>query len=91
LALLQGLAKGTAPVVFYAFDLLMVRGKDLRLSALEERRKRPRKIVDGLPEIIRYSETFGVSAETLVRVVWENGFQGIVAKRVGGTYHSAVQ
>jgi ATP-dependent DNA ligase len=42
--------------VFYVFDLLKMRGKDLRLSPLEERRKRLRKIVDGLPENIRYSE-----------------------------------
>jgi bifunctional non-homologous end joining protein LigD len=87
-AFLQGFAKGTAPIVFYAFDLLILRGKDLRLSPLEERRKRLRKIVDGLPEIIRYSETFRVPAATLVRVVRENGLEGIVAKRVGSTYRS---
>jgi ATP-dependent DNA ligase len=54
--------------VFYAFDLLILRGKDLRLSPLEERRKRLPKIVHGLPEIIRYSETFTVPAATLMRV-----------------------
>jgi bifunctional non-homologous end joining protein LigD len=86
-AFLQGFAKGTAPIVFYAFDLLILRGKDLRLSPLEERRSL-RKIVDGLPEIIRYSETFRVPAATLVRVVRENGLEGIVAKRVGSTYRS---
>ena len=71
-ALLQGSGAGATPVVFYAFDLLMVRGRDLRLFRLEERRKRLRQIVDRLPENIRYSETFGVSAATLVRVVREN-------------------
>jgi bifunctional non-homologous end joining protein LigD len=64
-ALLQGFAKLAAPVVFYAFDLLILRGRDVRLSPLEERRKRLRKIVDGLPENIRYSETFAVSATQL--------------------------
>src|SRR5713101_1285904 len=78
-ALLQGFAKSAAPVVFYAFDLLILRGKDLRLSPLAERRKRLRKIVDRLPESIRYCETFTVPAETL-RVVRENGLEGIVAK-----------
>ena len=87
-ALLQGFANGTEPVVFYAFDLLILRGKDLRLSPLEERRKRLRKIVDGLPETIRYSETFAVQAATLMRVVRENGLEGIVAKRAGSTYRS---
>jgi bifunctional non-homologous end joining protein LigD len=74
--------------VFYVFDLLMLRGKDSRLSPLEQRRKRLRKIVDGLPEIIRYSETFTVPAETLIRVLRENGLEGIVAKRAGSTYRS---
>jgi ATP-dependent DNA ligase len=87
-ALLQGSGAGAAPVVFYAFDLLMVRGRDLRYSRLEERRKRLRKIVDGLPESIRYSETFAVPAATLVRVVRENGLEGIVAKRAGSVYRS---
>jgi ATP-dependent DNA ligase len=36
-----------------------------------------------LPENIRYSETFAVPAATLVRVVRENGLEGIVAKRAG--------
>src|SRR6266851_464246 len=30
-ALLQGSGAGAVPIVFYAFDLLMVRGRDLRL------------------------------------------------------------
>ena len=87
-ALLQGSDAGAVPMVFYAFDLLMLRGRDLRLSRLEERRKRLRQIVDRLPENIRYSETFAVSAATLVRVVRENGLEGIVAKRAGSRYRS---
>jgi hypothetical protein len=79
---------GAAPVVFYAFDLFMLQGRDLRLSRLEERRKRLRKIVDQLPENIRYSETFAVPAATVVRVVRENGLESIVAKRAGSRYRS---
>jgi DNA ligase D-like protein (predicted ligase) len=87
-ALLQGSDAGSALVVFYAFDLLMMRGRDLRLSPLEERRKRLRKIVDSLPEDIRYSETFAVPAATLMQVVRENGLEGIIAKRAGSAYRS---
>jgi len=87
-ALLQGSGTAATSVVFYVFDLLMLRGKDLRLSALEERRERLRKIVDSLPEIIRYSETFSAPAATFVQVVRENGLEGIVAKRARSTYRS---
>jgi bifunctional non-homologous end joining protein LigD len=44
--------------------------------------------VDGLPENIRYSETFAVPAAQLMRAVRENGFEGIVAKRARSTYRS---
>jgi bifunctional non-homologous end joining protein LigD len=87
-ALLQGSGTDATPVVFYVFDLLILRGKDLRLSPLKERRKRLRKIVDGLTEIIRYSKTFSVPAATLVRAVRENGLEGMVAKRAGSIYRS---
>jgi bifunctional non-homologous end joining protein LigD len=66
----------------------MLRGKDSRRFALEERRKRLGKIVDGLPEIIRYSETFAVPAAQFIRAVRKNGLEGIVAKRAGSTYRS---
>jgi bifunctional non-homologous end joining protein LigD len=73
--LLQG--SGATPVVFYVFDLLMLRGMDLRFSPLEERRASLRKIVDRLPEVIRYSETFAASAAHLMRVVRENRLEGM--------------
>jgi ATP-dependent DNA ligase len=86
--LLQDSGAGAAPVVFYAFNLLILRGKGARSSPLEKRRERLRKIVDGLPECIRYSETFAVPVATLMQVVRENGLEGIVAKRAGSAYRS---
>jgi ATP-dependent DNA ligase len=44
--------------VLYAFDLLIWRGKDVRLWPLEERRQQLREIVLPIPDTIRYSETF---------------------------------
>jgi bifunctional non-homologous end joining protein LigD len=90
-ALLQGSGTATTPIVFYVFDLLIQRGEDLRLSPFEERRKRLRKIVDGLPENIQYSETFAVPTAALIRVVRESGLEGIIAKRSDSTYRSAAR
>jgi len=72
-ALLQSPGAGAPAITFYAFDLLMMRGKDLRGSALEDRRDRLRKLVSGLPGIIRYSYTFAVPAPALMRVIREKG------------------
>ncbi len=85
-ALLQN--SGKAAITFYAFDLLMMRGRDLRGSALEDRRKRLRKLVSGLPGIIRYSYTFAVPAPALVQAVKEKGLEGIAAKRASSAYRS---
>jgi ATP-dependent DNA ligase len=57
--LLQGFGNAQA-IVLYAFDLLMLRGKDVRLWPLGDRRERLHEIVSTLPDIIRYSETFNV-------------------------------
>jgi len=76
------------PVTFFAFDLLMWEGQDLRDRRLDERRELLRKIVAGLPNRIRFSETFHVSAEEMVAAVTEQGLEGIVAKRRDGRYES---
>jgi DNA ligase D-like protein (predicted ligase) len=88
-ALLQKPGIGAPPpITFYAFDLLMLRGRDLRGSALEDRRDRLRKLVSGLPGIIRYSYTFAAPASALMRAVREKGLEGIVAKRASSAYRS---
>jgi bifunctional non-homologous end joining protein LigD len=66
----------------------MLRGKDVRLWALEERREQLRGLVQHLPNAIRFSETFNVPLSELVRVVREHRLEGIVAKRAGGLYRS---
>jgi ATP-dependent DNA ligase len=66
--LLQGF--GNAPaVVLYAFDLLMLRGKDVRPWPLDDRRKQLWEIVSTLSDTIRYSETFSAPISELVRAV----------------------
>jgi bifunctional non-homologous end joining protein LigD len=56
--MLQGLGTGIPIIVLYAFDMLMLRGRDVRLWPLEERRGQLRELVSTLPDLIRYSETF---------------------------------
>ena len=53
--LLQGFGSAQA-IVLYAFDLLMLRGKDVRTWPLDNRREQLREIVSTLPDTIRYSE-----------------------------------
>ena len=74
--------------MLYAFDLLILQGKDTRLWPLEERRKQLREIVLTLPDTIRYSETFDVPLSELIREIRQHQIDGIVAKRAGSQYRS---
>jgi bifunctional non-homologous end joining protein LigD len=85
--LLQGLGRADA-IVLYAFDLLMLRGKDVRLWTLEERREQLRELVQKLPDAIRYSEDFNVPLAELTGAVRKHQLEGIVAKRCGSQYRS---
>ena len=76
--LLQGFGDAQT-IVLYAFDLLMLHGKDVRLWTLEERRKQLRELLPNLPHTIRYSETFNVPLAELMRAVKKHQLEGIVA------------
>jgi bifunctional non-homologous end joining protein LigD len=89
--LLQGFGGGASAIVLYAFDLLMLRGKDVRLWPLEERREQLRQIIPHLAEAIRFSETFNVPVSELIREVRRHQLEGIVAKRAGSEYRSGAR
>jgi DNA ligase D-like protein (predicted ligase) len=87
-SLLQGFGDEAAEIVLYTFDLLMLRGKDVRSWPLEERRGRLREIAQQVTSTIRYSERFEVHLADLISVVRQHGVEGIVAKRSGSPYRS---
>jgi ATP-dependent DNA ligase len=66
--------------VLYAFDLLMLRGEDVRFWPLEERRAQLREIIPTLPDTIRDSETFNVPLSELIRAVKKHQLEGIVGQ-----------
>ena len=86
--LLQGLGRAAPAIVLYGFDLLMLHGRDVRAWPLEERREKLRETIKGLPDTIRYSETFRVRLPELINAVREHHLEGIVAKRARSEYRS---
>jgi DNA ligase D-like protein (predicted ligase) len=87
-SLLQGFGSGVPLIVLYAFDLLMLHGKDVRLWSLEARREQLHALVQNLPDTIRYSETFSVPLSELMRAVKKHQLEGIISKRAGSQYRS---
>ena len=75
------------PVVFFAFDLLYLDGRDLRALPLLERKKRLQEVLQP-NDIIRYSEHFSTNASELLAAAKQQGLEGIVGKRAHSRYES---
>ena len=84
--LLQNFGGAEHAILFYAFDLLILAGTDLRSRPLEQRRALLRELMPTLAEPLRHSETFDVPVAQLLATVRQHGLEGIVAKRRGSTY-----
>ena len=79
--LLQHHRSGARAIRYYAFDVLVFRGRGLFGLKLSERRALLTQALAGVGESVRFSESFDAEPQELVRSARELGFEGIVAKR----------
>jgi bifunctional non-homologous end joining protein LigD len=86
--LLQGFDMGQErpPIVFYAFDLLRLNGKDFRNLPIEERKAKLEELLKKPPGVIRNSVSFTKDVKELVSRVRELGLEGLIGKRSGSRY-----
>jgi bifunctional non-homologous end joining protein LigD len=75
------------PVVFFAFDLLYLDGRDLRGIPLAERKKLLRKVLTP-GDLVRYSQDFGGDGPGLFEAAKQQGLEGIIGKKAGSFYES---
>ena len=73
-------------VVYYAFDLLNLNGRDLRSLPLEERKNRLADVVQGSAVLL--SATLEGPPDILIEEVSRLGLEGIIAKRKDSTYET---
>jgi len=78
---------GAAEAAFVAFDLLQIDGEDRRKLPLEVRRAELATLVDGI-DAIAYSEAIEAEGAVVFAKACKMGLEGIVSKRLGGTYWS---
>jgi bifunctional non-homologous end joining protein LigD len=76
------------PVLFYGFDLLFLNGEDLRHEPLSARRDILRKVLEGAPEKIRFSDTLEGDIRTLLKAGRSLGLEGFIGKRAGSKYEA---
>jgi bifunctional non-homologous end joining protein LigD len=86
--LLQHHRSKAQALLFYVFDVLAYRGRSLLNEPLEHRRRVLAEAIKGKAAPIALSESLNASADELVRVAKEFGFEGIVAKRKDSLYES---
>src|ERR1700730_12426216 len=75
-------------IVFYAFDLLRLNGKDLRNLPIEERKAKLEELLKKPPGVIRYSVSFTKDVGELLDRALELGLEGLIGKRAGSRYEA---
>jgi ATP-dependent DNA ligase len=85
---LQNLGSSTAPLFYYAFDVMVLAGVDLMGEPLTARRQSLHKILATLGDPIRESAGLEATLPTLLASVKAHGLEGLVAKRLDSRYES---
>ncbi|MCV2868289.1 DNA ligase D [Defluviimonas sp. WL0002] len=85
---LQSALSNGGPLVFYAFDLLSVDGRDLTAEPLSERKDRLAQVLKDLPADapLRMSEHVIGHGPELFAQACDRGAEGIVSKRIDAPY-----
>jgi bifunctional non-homologous end joining protein LigD len=80
-SLLQNAASRTANIVFYAFDVLCLKGEWVMDETLRERRTLlETKVLPHLNEPVRYSVHLAAPMKALVAEITKHGFEGVWSK-----------
>ena len=85
--LLQSTLKGGgAPLAFYAFDLLVDRGQDIRKLPNVERKARLAALLEGVHPPIIYGDHIVGRGEEMFDAVCKQGGEGIISKKASAVY-----
>ena len=78
-----------ANLVFYAFDLLIDRGEDIRKLSNIERKARLAALLEGVAPPIIYGDHIVGRGEAMFNAMCEQGGEGIVSKKASAPYRGA--
>ena len=84
----RGLKEGSIPLTYYVFDILELDGRDLRDEPLTRRKEILRKLLQGAPDAIRYSEDVVGHGDKVLAQACRLGLEGIVSKQADKPYVS---
>jgi DNA ligase D-like protein (predicted ligase) len=84
--LLQHHRSKASAIQFYAFDILIDRGRSLLEVPLESRRELLNEALSTVGDTVRLSEAFQTAPADLLRAAKEHSLEGIIAKRKDSIY-----
>ncbi|URD60629.1 DNA ligase D [Sphingomonas sp. KRR8] len=85
--LLQSTLKGGKPeLAYYAFDLLVDRGEDIRGLPNLERKERLAALLKGVPAPLIYGDHVVGRGEKLFEAICKDGGEGIISKKASAPY-----
>ncbi|MBV9511739.1 MAG: DNA ligase D, partial [Caulobacteraceae bacterium] len=88
-ALQAAIAEGpTKDLVYFAFDLMVLDGEDLRPLALSERKARLAALLEGAPANLRYVDHFTAAGDAVLQSACRMDLEGVVSKRLDAPYRS---
>lgn len=91
-ALQAALSEGDSRnLIYYAFDLLLVEGEDLRDLPLVDRKARLKDLLDGLKTKhpgLRYVDHFETGGDAVLQSACRMHFEGVVSKELSAPYRS---
>ncbi len=73
-------------IVYYAFDVLHLNGRDLTGGPLDERRAHLTDLLPGGQTVLRESQVLDGSAADVAQAVRDTGLEGVIAKRRDAAY-----
>ncbi len=73
-------------LVFYAFDLLVDRGEDIRALSNIERKERLAALLENAPSAIIYGDHVLGKGEALLNAICAEGGEGVIAKKATASY-----
>jgi bifunctional non-homologous end joining protein LigD len=76
------------PIIFYAFDLLRLDGKDLRREPLTQRKARLQELREGSAGIVRYSASLEGNIKDLLKKGQKLGLEGLIGKEKNSPYEA---
>ncbi|MGE5540926.1 MAG: DNA ligase D [Bacillota bacterium] len=89
--LMQQASKEPVALIYCAFDLLFLDGKDLRQEPLIERKRQLEHILSSGSSFIRYSSHIEGKGKSFFRAARAQGLEGIMGKRADSTYQSGTR